>query len=357
VVVKITFKRVMATLAVLVALGLGIAWSGIINIGASTGHWAITDWFLHWAMRNVVRTQSAITVEDLPPLTAASVSAAGHYAASCAVCHGAPGESPSPVMRSATPAAPDLAATAKTYSDEQLFWIIKHGVKYTPMPAWPAQDRDDEVHRMAAFVRALPGMDAARYRELAYGPGRLGGVKLQDFDDALADCERCHADNGRGQPDIPVLAGQKADYLAAALEAFASGQRPGGVMAVAAARIDREMMRKLAEHYAGLSGLRESPRAVRGVASASTPTAERIVAEGLPKVRLPPCAECHSQGKRSHYPLLAGQKPEYLAARLRHWRGKEVAVEARLPQDSMAVIARRIPEEMVEPLARHYSGR
>ena len=32
------------------------AWSGLIGVGASTGHWKATDWFLHWVMRSSVRT-------------------------------------------------------------------------------------------------------------------------------------------------------------------------------------------------------------------------------------------------------------------------------------------------------------
>src|SRR5690606_17867143 len=56
---KITWRRVLAVVGGVVALGLLVAWSGVVNIGASTGHAAITDWFLHWAMRNTVRTYAA----------------------------------------------------------------------------------------------------------------------------------------------------------------------------------------------------------------------------------------------------------------------------------------------------------
>ena len=55
--------------------------------------------------------------------------------------------------------------------------------------------------------------------------------------------------------------------------------------------------------------------------------------------------------------LLAGQKATYLASRLRQWRGDPATVEARKPNDSMATIARRIPEDMIEPLARYYAAR
>src|SRR5690606_7163145 len=194
--VRITWRRVLAVLGAGAALALLVAWSGVVNIGASTGHAAITDWFLHWAMRNTVRTHAALTVDELPSaeLAADLVSAAGHYAATCAACHGAPGEPPSPVMAAMTPPAPDLAVTAPTWTDAQLFWIIKHGVKFTAMPAWPALGRDDEIARMTAFVRRLPSLEPTEYRALAYGGGRVAGGVVADLDGAIADCDRCHAD-------------------------------------------------------------------------------------------------------------------------------------------------------------------
>lgn len=349
---KITGKRALVAAAVLFVLGMAIAWSGIINIGASTGHWAITDWFLHWSMRNAVRTYAAATVNEPATDATGLVSAAGHYASTCAACHGAPGERPSPVMQSATPNAPDLSVTAKTWSDEQLFWIIKHGVKFTPMPAWPALDRDDEVRRMAAFVRRLPAMTPENYRSLAYGSGRIVGGEPKRLEDVLPDCERCHADDGRDQPDIPVLAGQKPAYLFAALDAYASGRRSSGVMSAAAARIDPAVRRALANHYAALPGLSEHRMtAVAANLTAGNRSAERIVANGLPAINLPACSKCHAPGKRPDYPVLAGQKPQYLAARLRQWRGDASIVDARKPNDTMPMIARRIPEDMIDPLA------
>ena len=357
-VLKITRKRVLATAAALFILGMTIAWSGVINIGASTGHWAITAWFLHWSMRNAVRTQAAITVDEPATDATGLVSAAGHYAGNCAVCHGAPGEPPSPVMQAATPPAPDLSVTAKTWSDQQLFWIVKHGVKFTPMPAWPAQERDDEVRRMTAFVRRLPEMTPAEYRKLAYGPaGRIVGGKPMRLEDARPDCDRCHAEDGREQPDIPVLGRQKSPYLWATLNAYASGRRPSGVMGAAAARLDAGVMRALADHYAGLpAGLSEARASAAAAApTADGPLAERIVARGLPEANLPACASCHAPGKHPRYPVLAGQKPEYLAARLRRWRRDENVVDARKPNAPMPVIARRIPELLIEPLARHFA--
>ena len=333
--VRITWRRVLGALAVLVLAGLALAWSGIVNIAASTGHWAITDGFLHWSMRNTVRTYAALSVQAPAADPTGLVSAAGHYAATCATCHGAPGERPSPVMQSTTPHAPDLARTAVTWSDKELFWIIRNGIKFTPMPAWPVLAREDEVRRMVAFVRRLPTMTPESYRTLAYGAGGAPVRNPQTFDDALADCERCHADGGRDQPDIPVLGGQKPAYLLDALGGFATGRRPSGVMSAAAARVDAAMMRALAEHYAKLPGLveeRDMPQAANTAQEEAL--VERIVANGLPEHDLPACAKCHAPGKRPDYPVLAGQKARYLAARLWLWRGDPAIVEARQPNDT-----------------------
>jgi mono/diheme cytochrome c family protein len=53
------------------------------------------------------------------------------------------------------PQPPDLADVVGEWNNAQLFRIVKHGVRFTGMPAWPMQDRDDEVWAMVAFLREL----------------------------------------------------------------------------------------------------------------------------------------------------------------------------------------------------------
>ena len=58
------------------------------------------------------------------------------------------------------------------WNPEELLYLVKHGIKFTGMPAWTALQRDDEVWAVVAFLRALPGMDADDYARLVL-TGRL----------------------------------------------------------------------------------------------------------------------------------------------------------------------------------------
>ncbi|SEJ88266.1 Cytochrome C oxidase, cbb3-type, subunit III [Sphingomonas sp. OV641] len=347
---RITWLRASLAALVLGLLGLLVAWSGAINVAASSGHWAITDWFLHWVMRNSVDTRSTLTSPREASDPSGLVSAAGHFAAACATCHGAPGIKPSPVFKAATPPAPDLARTAGEWSDRELFWIIDHGVKMTGMPAWPARARQDEIRRMVALVRRLPGMTPAQFDALTGGTARIASAP------GLAACAGCHGADGRGRgaPDIPVLGGQKPAYLLAALRAFQDGTRQSAVMGHAASRLSGAEMRQLSRHFAALPGLGAGTGRGGAVNAPHDAAAEQIARIGLPDKELPACASCHTPAKP--YPVLAGQKPEYLAARLRQMRGDEKEVDARQSQATMPVIARRIPEEMIDRLAAHLAA-
>lgn len=342
-IVHVTWKRALTALVALGLAGLLFAWSGLFQISASSGHWKITDWFLHWTMQNSVRTYSTFqTPEDVRD-DKGLISTAGHFRQACQVCHGAPGTPPSPQMQAATPPAPDLARTVQHYDDAELFWIVQHGVKYTGMPAWPSLDRPDEVRRMVGFLRQLPAMTPSQYRnltEVAAGPA-ISGLRPG----VLENCTGCHGIDGlgRNQDDIPVLAGQKPAYLFQSLRDYASGKRGSGPMQVAAAPLSDYEMKALADHFAAMPGLEDVP----------LPRTDPILSSGLPENQLPACSRCHTPGKPT--PLIAGQHATYLADRLRNWRGEKTKIDAHKPQLPMPVIARRIPEEEIEALAKALS--
>jgi mono/diheme cytochrome c family protein len=158
--------------ALVLLLGLAAVVSvRAVDVRATTPHAATVERGLRAIMEHSVRQQAASVqkpagVDLRDPQLAAR--AFGHYSAACRTCHGAPGAKADPWMV-IYPAAPDLTRPeiVGAWSDDELFWILKHGVKDTGMMALGPTHQDKDIWAVTAFVRQLPTMTAARYAQLA----------------------------------------------------------------------------------------------------------------------------------------------------------------------------------------------
>jgi cytochrome c553 len=349
--IRFHWKHIAIALAILPFVAVFVAWIGFFNIGASTGHWKITEWFLHLAMRSAVRTYSlAVEVPERLPIEGIQP-AAGHFARGCAICHGAPGEPRSPSVLRMLPRPPDLAPEMGAWTDAELFRIVKYGVRFTGMPAWPTQERDDEVWAMVAFLRALPQMDARTYRELAIGGGGGAAMLANDFETALADCARCHGRSGRARSErVPIISGQRQEYLRASLEAFAERKRPSGVMELAAVETDPRLFADLARHFAS-----QPPVSAPAAGSSDAARGREIAERGIPERKVPACLSCHGGAPRNPvYPKLDGQHAGYLKTQLRLFaEGKRGGTPyAHLMEQT----ARSLEADDIEDLAAYFSS-
>lgn len=212
----------------------------------------------------------------------------------------------------------------------ELFYIIKHGVKFTGMPAWPVQQRDDEVWAMVAFLRTLPHLHAEAYRQLVDGghlttgedaPSR-GLLGLEKVPQAVtASCARCHGVDGRGRGAgaFPRLAGQRPTYLYATLQAFAHGERHSGMMESIAAALSLDDMRELALYYGSLQEPWPVPSPPDQETTLAIERGKAIASRGIPSHRVPACVHCHGPStmrRNPLYPVLAGQYADYLVLQL-----------------------------------------
>ena len=167
----------MRLVGVLVLVGLAVAvyvYSGRADVAATSPHWAVTEWVLSTAMERSVEHHA----EGIEPPASLDEPArvregAEAYDAMCVVCHGAPGIEPGPVGQGLEPEPPDLADEAGEWSAAELFWITKHGVRMTGMPAFGPTHSDAEIWDVVAFLQLLPGLSADRYAALA---GRSEGT-------------------------------------------------------------------------------------------------------------------------------------------------------------------------------------
>lgn len=375
------------TLVALGVLAFLVAAAGVIPLRASAGHWAITEWVLQFGKQRSVSTWSLGT--HVPALDDRRLVLRGatHFEGGCRPCHGAPGADSWEPSESMTPDPPALDRRISEWDAAELFFIAKHGLKFTGMPAFPDVDRDDEVWSTVAFMLRLPDMAGDEYRALANGAladtAASQGADSTDAAlpaEALVLCVRCHGADGAGREGaFPTLAGQTPEYIAASLRAYASGARSSGIMQSVAQELDEARIRELAAHYgtfAGAPALGRVPQPVaRSLPAAATllhgdaledalestddaiARGETIVRQGLPDRKVPACVHCHGPdgGPRNPlFPRLAGQYADYLVLQLQLFHEER---RGGTPYHGiMNVVARNLtPAEMVD-VALYYAS-
>ena len=347
---------VLAGTIAVFAGALGFAWSGLGDIAASQGHWPFVDRFLEFGMRNAVATHAKGI--ETPPLEDPNLIrlGAGHFHRGCAFCHGAPGISVNPIAERMLPQPPDLSTAMRPWKDHELFWIIKHGFKYTGMPGWVAIERDDEIWAVVAFVKRLPQLDAAGYSDLALGKVQLSpqsGLELATLESnpkATSACARCHgAEEELPLSDlVPALHGQPVDFLLSALKAYAKGDRRSGIMQPLAADLRAEDMQQLAAFYAGLKPPEQPPPG--NTDAALIEGGRKLALEGLPDAGVPACVGCHGS---ANFPRLAGQHAAYMAGQLRLWkRGHAPTTEG---ASVMVPIAQQLSDEQIKAVSAYFA--
>jgi mono/diheme cytochrome c family protein len=189
--------------------GVVVMFSGVINVAATNAHNPVTRFILNTTMEDSVRAHAkGITA---PALDDAAMVMEGfrHYREMCVGCHLAPGTESSEIREGLLPRPPKLQETVDEWTPGELFWIVKHGVKMTGMPAWGPTHSDAKLWAIVAFLEKLPHMTAQQYQEMdkTAGPGEAehdpaAGGAAHDHEAGDATVPPHDADRG-DQPDHP----------------------------------------------------------------------------------------------------------------------------------------------------------
>jgi mono/diheme cytochrome c family protein len=183
----------LAGLLVLVAVGTGaFIWSGAYNIAADEPHWSSTEQVMEMVRdRSVEARVSGIAVPNLNDESLIRTGA-GNYNAMCAGCHLEPGEDHTELSAGLYPAPPDLGRD-QIDDPAEAFWVIKHGIKMSGMPAWGKSMEDEYIWGMVAFLQQLPEMSADQYHEMVEASeGHSHGAAEAAADDRVTT--HVHAD-------------------------------------------------------------------------------------------------------------------------------------------------------------------
>lgn len=237
----------------------------------------------------------------------------------CGGCHGPSGVSE-------TPGAPSLVGFDPKYF-------------ITAMNAYKTGQRKDDV--MKPIVANLSDADVSSVA-LFYALQKAERAKTKATGDAAAGkaaaaaCSACHGDKGvAADPGTPSLAGQDAQYLAVATQAYKNGSRKDETMTGAVAKLSETAIRDMAAYYA--SQQPQAPKVRKPLSLAEW--AER-------------CDRCHGINGNSTDPLMpaiAAQRVDWLEQVLNAYR-----TGARKSSAMSAMISVMSDAEIKE-IAAHYS--
>lgn len=165
------FAKAVAISAVLFMLmGMAFAWSGLYNIAADAPHSRPVYLLLQFARnRSVDLRAGSVEVPDNLADARRVRDGALLYAVHCEQCHSGPGLSQETLQQGLNPSPPPLHRDAHRRPLAEQFWIVKHGVKMTGMPAWGKAFPDEAIWDMVAFTDRLTKMSPDEFQRLTRG--------------------------------------------------------------------------------------------------------------------------------------------------------------------------------------------
>ncbi len=146
--------------------GLIFMYSGLFNVAATVADSRLTNWALV-TVREASIVRHARDVQA-PAADMVTDSDAGFviYRRECVMCHTPVGRSPRPMAVGFNPQAPGFDDEEDVMAANEVFWVIKNGIRFTGMPAWGPSLSDEDLWNVTAFLADLPTMTAAEYDAL-----------------------------------------------------------------------------------------------------------------------------------------------------------------------------------------------
>jgi mono/diheme cytochrome c family protein len=166
--VLLTITCTLAAGALLAAAaGALVLYAGWYNIGATTQHWQPVYTVLERGMHHSVRHHARnIRAPDLGAQQTLRRGAA-IYRDHCVQCHGAPGVAQAGIGRSMQPIPGPLVDASRRWKPREMYWITRHGIKMSGMPAWEFRMPDDDIWAVVAFLGRLPALSPEDYAQAA----------------------------------------------------------------------------------------------------------------------------------------------------------------------------------------------
>ena len=163
---KSFFFGVVVTSFVLIVGGYFYLTGGHVNIAADQ---APSSFERRLAMRAMDAATERRAPDQKNPVQSTEenlVAGAKLYLDHCAGCHGLPSNPASQFSRSFNPPTPGFFKRAPDMPDNQNFYIIKHGIRWTGMPAWSRILTDEQIWKIVTFMSQIEKLPPAAQKVL-----------------------------------------------------------------------------------------------------------------------------------------------------------------------------------------------
>ena len=150
-------------LAATLITAAAVVYSGAYNVAATRQH---TQW-VYSVLETTLRHSVQLRARDIqpPPLDDAQriLRGAACYRDKCVQCHGAPGVAQGDIGKSMQPLPGPLVDALQRWRTREIYWITRHGIKMSGMPAWEFRLDEDALWDVVAFVQRLPELTPEAY--------------------------------------------------------------------------------------------------------------------------------------------------------------------------------------------------
>ena len=162
------FLALIGLLAILGGIGAAVYFfAGFYSVAANNPDPALVS----WALIQVRKASITLHATDQPPGPSGDpalvrAGARDYSRLGCIDCHGGPGVEPAKFSDGLNP-PPNLKKVVNDLLPQELFWVIKNGIKMTGMPSFGAEDPpvpDQEIWNMVAFLKALSNVSADDFK-------------------------------------------------------------------------------------------------------------------------------------------------------------------------------------------------
>jgi len=142
---------------------------GIAEVRGDLPPSALETRFMAASVHAAVRRRAPEAPNPVPPSDENLIAGGKLYLAGCSGCHGTT-RTPEDNGDSLFPPVPQLARIGTEYSEAQVFWVAKHGIRRTGMFANGKWNSDQELWTLAAFIKRIRELPPAVRQALEAKP-------------------------------------------------------------------------------------------------------------------------------------------------------------------------------------------